>query len=311
MSKPILVSNTKLNAYKTAIATLVVSVFAAYHLGSQSKLNHTPDQLSPLPTKQTAELLSKKTSKISEVEVVDQLKSIVPGIPITTENIIYHERVGMYQFMLKDTVFYMTDTGSALIKGDVFDSAMMNYDPDRGNLTQQFSRALSFARNELDGNNTAELDDFTAPSNPSDVIDMMNKIPDEGMITYPSETPTKDVIFVFFDIDCPVCKKFMPEVSDLQKMGYEVKLVLVHKLGRMSPAFKYTKAMLCQSNPNSELKLYLARGYSGFSRKCEVNLDHNHAAFTALGVRGTPSMVRKSDGVIFKGLHYASELASK
>jgi protein-disulfide isomerase len=297
------------NVNRLAIAGLVVLPVIAYNIGfGNAAKEFKKVEFKP---QQQVSIEKSPTAKLAMPEVLETLKKMVPGMVFTEDHIIDHERLGVYQFMIKDAIFYMSHDGAALIKGDLFDIAMMYHDPDRSNITMQFERALSFKLNESESVN---LDSFieSAPLNESGVKDILKRIPETQLVTFKSENgPAIDTFYVFFDISCPRCKKMMPEINDLQKMGYDVKLILISRTGSSSLIHKHSSQMLCQANPDSELTHYIKRGFSGFSKECSTNLDLNYQVTSKLRVRGTPTTIRASAANLFEGLHYAKEITAK
>lgn len=293
-----------------AVILPVVAGFAAYKAGQNSVI------LSPSFKPALSELKEPAIKSVgetihSETEILAILKSMMPGITITQDNIIDLDRVGLYQFLVQGSVFYISKNGSSIIKGDVFDIAMMNHDPDRANLTQEFQRAMSFSLNQFE---SVEGNVKQRPETLShdDVRSLLTSLNEKQVVNFKSsELTAKDTFFVFFDLSCPNCKKFMPEVKDLQKAGYDVKLINIAKGGPSSTIYKHTAQLLCQTNPTSELSLYIARGYSGFSKNCDISLDPNYELASRLHIRGTPTIIRASDVKLFEGLHYANELITK
>jgi protein-disulfide isomerase len=297
-------TNRRIN--KFTLVSMIILPIIAYAIGKQSNTSaQSETRFKPVPKSLIA---SPDKAKLAMPEVITTLQNMVPGIPFSEDHIIDHERLGLYQFMVQDAIFYLTYDGTALIKGDVFDIAMMHHDPERSNITQQFERALSFKLNESESI-TLDQQIESTPLNDTGVKDILNRIPESQLITFKADAPASiDTFYVFFDISCPRCKKMLPEIKDLQKMGYTVKLILISRAGSSSAVHKHSAQMVCQANPETELTHYIKRGFSGFSKDCSVNLDINYQVTSKLRVRGTPTIVRASDAKLFEGLHYAKDI---
>ena len=302
--------STKVKALYQAIAFVAcVAAPVAYYAGYTKGVNSWGNAPAMNEGKsQSGGPISDK-SKMSEREVAELVKAWLPGVKINENGVIYHERVGLFQFMVNSGIFYLNEDGSAILKGEVFDTAMLNYDPERANLTEQFERALAFSKRQSDS--FSELASKANVTTLDGVKDVLSSIKEEGIITYTPEGASLDTFYVFFDISCPECKKFTPEIGDLVREGYTVKVVLVSRRGVNVQAYKTSSQLACQSNSGVELINYMKVGFSGFAKRCEADLSVNMDAAAVLGIRGTPSIIRFSDAKLFEGLYYSKELIKK
>ncbi|WP_318493609.1 thioredoxin fold domain-containing protein [Photobacterium leiognathi] len=66
-----------------------------------------------------------------------------------------------------------------------------------------------------------------------EVIERMN---DSEFITYASVGEKKSTLYVMSDPSCPYCKKFHQEISDLNKNGVEVKIILFNRNNTGTPS---------------------------------------------------------------------------
>lgn len=313
MSK-VLISKTKKTLYEIGLAVSLIIPIVAYQFGHSNALKSVNYDSATGKTSNTyraanpANQLFPEAKKLSESEVLSMFKEWLPTIKLTENNIVYHERVGLYQLVMQSEIFYVSDDGSAIMKGDVYDTAMIRHDPERANLTEQFQRALAFTHR--DSNKIEGISDVGIPTTEKEVKTLLASIPAENIVTFPAEGVAVDTFYVFFDITCPECKKLTPEITDLQKMGFDVKLVLVSRNGKNTNAFKHSSELLCQTNPATELMLYTKRGFSGFSRRCSTDISPNMEAAALLRIRGTPTTIRYSDAKLYEGLHYATEMVN-
>lgn len=293
----------------SALKVLPVITFLAPVLYFGMSDSKTEDRISNKTSTPAVIETTNNISILTEADILATLKSWMPGIKLSSDNIIHHERVGMYQFMIQDQVFYLNDTGTALLKGDLFDVAMIKHDPERSNLTKQFDRALAFARNQSEAYTTnTDATPVSAVNDATEAVAVLRSLPNQAVIDVPADGTEIGKLYVFFDLTCPNCKKFLPEIADLAKAGYRVRIVLVSKDGLTSRSAKHASQLACQPNAWSELGIYSKRGYQGFARECTADLKPNMDAAAALLVRGTPTIIRDSDGKLFEGLHYAHEL---
>lgn len=305
MSK-VLISKKVKALYQAVALAAAVAAPVAYYAGYQSGAKASGDIMFADRKAPAQSPVTTENKKMTEKEVAELVKSWLPGMSVSENGIIYHDRVGLFQFMLGSGIFYLNEDGSAILKGEVFDTAMLNHDPERANLTEQFERALAFSRRQSDS--FTELSEKVNVSTVKGVQDVLTSIKEEGIVTFLSEGVSKDTFYVFFDVSCPECKKFTPEIGDLTKLGYTVKVVLVSRKGVNNQAYKNSAQLACQANAPAELLNYMRIGFSGFSKRCEADLAMNMDAAAVLGIRGTPSIIRLSDAKLFEGLHYAKEL---
>lgn len=306
MSKVLIESKIKA-LYQVATLAAIVGPLVAYNLGYENGVKSAIEIRGPAPAVTNVGSINPIAPKrMTEENAAELVKSWLPGLGITSDSIIHHERVRLFQFMVKSEIFYLNEDGSAIFKGDVFDTAMLNHDPERANLTDQFERALAFSKRQSDS--FSELQARTNVSTQSGVQELLKSIKEDGVITFTPEGNSRDTFYVFFDITCPECKRFTPEITDLQKLGYTVKVILVSRKGTKVQAYKNSSQLACQVNKTVEFINYMRSGFSGFSKRCEADLSTNMDAAAILGIRGTPSIIRFNDAKLFEGLHYANEL---
>jgi hypothetical protein len=249
-----------------------------------------------------------KATTLSKVQMMKHLDKLMPNVTIQSNNVIYIESVDMFQIHLQGKMFYIAGDGSAVVKGDVMDVAMMWHDPDRANLTLEYDRALSFARQQFEG--VKQDSDFDFADSPEQRVDLLHQLPSETVINYPASAPLIDTMYVFFDVNCPACAKLFPEIGDLNALGYAVNVVLVAKDGPRSKSYEQSQRILCQSNPVKSLSLFLKKGFANFAVDCKGDIDFNHSVFDQLGLTGTPYILSSNNGHVFRGLHYAGDIHS-
>jgi hypothetical protein len=283
------------NIYKAPINTALDTSRAAY--GSEVTRAHY----------RTANPIMRATT-LSKAQMMKHLDKLMPNVTIQSNNVIYIEAVDMFQIHLQGKMFYIAGDGSSVVKGDVMDVAMMWHDPERANLTLEYDRALSFARQQFEG--VKQDSDFEFADSPEQRVDLLHQLPSETVINYPASTSLIDTMYVFFDVNCPACAKFFPEIRDLNALGYAVNVVLIAKDGPRAKSYEQSQRILCQSNPVKSLSLFLKKGFANYAVDCKGDIDFNHSVFDQLGLTGTPYILSSNTGHVFRGLHYAGDIHS-
>ena len=284
---------------------LVVGGLAvSYHFKTNVSFQENAKEITASIKVQTPPLSS---AAMSKQDIKEHLGELMKGVVIKQENMIYHESVDMYQIMLQGEMFYVAGDGSAIVKGSVLDVGLLWSHPEEADLTTQYDRAIAFARQQFSSSETVKTD-FEYVESKEERKELLEELSPKDIIAFEPTEPYQDTLYVFFDINCPACSLFFPEIQKLQALGYRVAVVPVAKDGTSSISFRDTKKLLCQPEPTRALSLYVDKGYGNFVRQCEQDVDGNHSVFDRLGLQGTPYIFSKTTGRDFRGLHYANQI---
>ena len=180
---------------------------------------------------------------------------------------------GLYEVMLGPAIFYVSEDGRYLMRGDMFD---LN---KRRNLSDA-KRAL--ARKQVFDTLTAnELVEFS-PSKP------------------------KAALYVYTDIDCAYCRKMHREVPQLNKAGIAVRYLAFPRSGLKGESFKKAAAVWCSADKQKAMTA-AKQGKPVHASSCKHPVAEQFSLGQAMGVSGTPA-VYTADGEQIGGYVPAAEL---
>ena len=180
---------------------------------------------------------------------------------------------GVFEVILEQSVFYMSEDGRYLIRGDLYDLA------ERRNLSDA-KRAL--ARKQVFDTLTAnEFVEFS-PSKP------------------------KAALYVYTDIDCGYCRKMHREVPQLNKAGIAVRYLAFPRSGLAGESFKKAAAVWCAADRRKAMTA-AKQGKPVHASSCKHPVAEQFSLGQAMGVSGTPA-VYTADGDQIGGYVPAAEL---
>jgi thiol:disulfide interchange protein DsbC len=163
---------------------------------------------------------------------------------------------GIYQVLIGSDVIYMTRDGGYVIKGEILD---IN---ERRNLTEDVRAGTR--------------------------VKFLNSIKKDEYIEF-SGKDTKDVIYVFTDIDCGYCRKLHRDVPELNSRGISVRYLAYPRAGVDSAAGRDMISVWCAEDRQSALTA--AKNREAIEAKtCDDPVAEQHLLGKKLGVRGTPSI---------------------
>jgi len=109
-------------------------------------------------------------------------------------------------------------------------------------------------------------------------------------IEFAPKGPTKHVIYVFTDVDCPYCRKFHQEVGELNKAGIAVRYLAFPRSGVGSPTYKTMESVWCAADPKAALT-EAKEGKELAAVNCPNPVKEEFNLGRSMGVRGTPTVL--------------------
>ena len=180
---------------------------------------------------------------------------------------------GVLEFSVGAQVFYVSEDGRFLIKGDVFDLATQE------NLTDQSEQVARVSTLESFG--------------------------DKNLLVYKAKDE-KHFVTVFTDIDCPYCRVLHEEVQQYLTKGISVKYVFLPFKGKKS--YQKSVSVWCSKDPQEAMNS-AKKGRRIRSSTCEHPIDMHMALGQEFGVRGTPAIVLE-DGSMIPGYRPVKDVAA-
>ncbi len=205
--------------------------------------------------------------------VEDALRQALPGV--TPDSIKASAMPGFFEVTVGPKLFYVSQDGRYLMQGTLFDIA---------------AKA-----------------DLTEPKLAEARLHALNKIAEEGLITFKPKQPRRSV-FVFTDIDCGYCRKLHSEIDQYMKEGIAVQYLFFPRTGEDSPSYDKAVSVWCAKDRNEALT-QAKKGESIESRTCENPVRKHMALGNALGAQGTPLIVTDK-GSVLPGYVSAAQLSA-
>jgi thiol:disulfide interchange protein DsbC len=184
---------------------------------------------------------------------------------------------GMLEATYGTELFYISDDGRYLVKGEMFDLK------DRTNLTQ---KRLSKAR-----------------------LKLMDTVDKSDMITYKAKGKEKHAITVFTDIDCAYCQKLHKGMGEMNDLGITVHYLSYPRSGINTPSYYKAVSVWCSEDRNKAMDDAKLRGKVSGKRCEESPVKDEFMLGKKMGVSGTPSMIL-SDGTLLPGYLPPKRLAA-
>jgi thiol:disulfide interchange protein DsbC len=132
------------------------------------------------------------------------------------------------------------------------------------------------------------------------------KLPQELAITLVKGDGSRKLA-VFTDVDCPFCKQLEKTLDSVTDVSIQVFLLPIDQLH--PDARRKSEAIWCAADRAAAWREYWANGKLG-DDKCSTPFAAIGALAEALGINGTPTLIRASDGAILPGALQKERLES-
>lgn len=182
---------------------------------------------------------------------------------------------GTYEFAIGNDIFYLSEDGRYLIKGEMIDLQT------RENLAEARRQANRMQRIQA--------------------IDI------KEMIVYPATDETRYVVYVFMDTDCPYCRMLQQDIDEYNRQGIEMRFLAFPRGGPNSPAYHRAISIWCAQDRHQAMAA-AQEGYDIAQRACPNTVREQYATGLQMGVTGTPALVLE-DGTLVQGFMAAPNLA--
>lgn len=202
--------------------------------------------------------------------IKDKLKS---ELGINASDIKLSPIKGMYQVITEQGVLYVTQDGSKLITGDIYD-----LNDGMTNLTE---KAMAEPRKK-----------------------MLNEL-QKDMIVYKAKNE-KYVVTVFTDITCGYCRKLHNEMKQYNDLGITVRYLAFPRQGVPSANAMEMSNIWCAENQKAAMDKAQAGGNVS-PVTCNARIKEQYQAGNSFGVNGTPAIVLQN-GTMIPGYQPAQAL---
>lgn len=180
---------------------------------------------------------------------------------------------GIVQALTDRGVLYITEDGSKLIHGNMYDlNNRMN------NLTEA---ALAGPR-----------------------IDMLKPL-EKDMLVYKAKNE-KHVVTVFTDVDCGYCRKLHNQMSEYNDLGITIRYLAYPRAGIPSANADEMQAVWCAKDPLQAMT-DVKEGKNIKAASCDIDISKQFDLGRSFGVNGTPAMIL-ADGSMVPGYQPPNDL---
>jgi len=169
---------------------------------------------------------------------------------------------GILEFNLGAQVFYASQDGRFLFKGNIYDLVTQE------NITE---KAEQVSR-----------------------VSTLKKFGEKNMLNYTAENQQR-YITVFTDVDCPYCRKLHEEVPEYLEKGIGVRYMFLPFKGKKS--FDKSVSIWCAKDPQKAMD-DAKQGRRIRNAECDHPIKDHMALGQEFGIRGTPAIILDNGEVI-------------
>lgn len=190
----------------------------------------------------------------------------------------FDQEAGLYRVTVGQDIVYVTPNGKFAVAGDLYNLAT------QANRTEKLREA---ARQKV----LAGLDPSTA-------------------ITFAPEGETKNVVWVFTDVDCPYCQRFHQQIDDYTARGIEVRYLAFPRAGPDTANWREMAAVWCADDPRAAMTSAKKGAEIEAKGDCDAPIQAHYEAGLAVGLQGTP-MILTPEGRVVGGYLGPEQLAAR
>lgn len=226
--------------------------------------------------------ITKTNATLNADEILKLLKSKFPTANI--EYVAPAEVNNLYSFMLEGDLYYISNDGRYLVKGQLLDISTPNV------------RNLSRER-------ITELEKKKSPMRLAEI----NKLDEETMVIYKAPNE-KHVVTIFTDVDCGFCQKLHKERQSYLDLGITLRYLAFPRAGLDSASADKLRGIWCSDNPQKAMtEAKLQSKYREGS--CKTPFKQHMALVRKFGLQGTPGIILENGDLI--GGYLPAEILSK
>ena len=260
------------NMYQVSLAgqpPLHITVDGKYVIQGELQKNPSKRVVSKTPVRSSSTQVGKpvsaslKSDLLANMSALKNMSNKTPFFYTAVPGVIWGATLEGVPFLLSDDAQYITDGEISVIENGQFIG--------------------------LDGN-------FEKLKNQS----VFASLDDSQLITYPSTSAERAVIYVATDVNCPYCRRLHQQLPMLNAKGVTVKTI-GYPIYEESP--EQMRAIWCQDSEGSRRSAFdkaMLQGQMLPAPSCSVNhITPNREKSAGLAVMATPAIYRE-DGVLFQ-----------
>lgn len=201
------------------------------------------------------------------------IAAMIPGL--SPDDVHKAPMDGLYEVAMGSQIFYVSDDGKYLFKGDIIDLTTNE------SITEKRRSGLRLAE--------------------------VNQLGDDDMVIF-GPADAKHTITVFTDVDCTYCRKLHQEMAQLNASSIRIRYVFFPRFGPGSESWAKAEAVWCSEDRQSAMTA-AKNGEELIAKACPNPVEEHYSLGNKVGVRGTPALMME-DGQLFPGYVPAAELAA-
>lgn len=215
-------------------------------------------------------------------QIQSLLQSKFPSAKI--QHVAMSEINGLYSFMLQGDLYYISNNGKYLIKGQMLDIST----PKVKNVS---SERLS------------EIQKLESPMR----MAAINDLDEGGMVVYKAPDE-KHVVTIFTDVDCGFCQKLHRERQNYLDLGITLRYLAFPRAGLDSKSAAKLEGIWCAADQQTAMtEAKIQHKYR--SGSCETPFKEHMALVRQFGLNGTPGIILENGDLI--GGYLPAEVLSK
>lgn len=201
-------------------------------------------------------------NSFADQNVIDKVKeSILMILPDMEIDLVEQSVIpGMYTVLIGAEVFYVSEDGNYLLRGDLIDIS------NKLNISEQ---KRTVARKNL-----------------------LEQVPVKDFIQFSPDNP-EHTVYVFTDVTCPYCQRLQGDIKDINEKGIAVNYMAFPRQGVGTPVASMMEKIWCSEN-REEAFLDAMIGLELDDINCPNPVVEQFSLGQALGVRGTPAIFTES-----------------
>ena len=226
--------------------------------------------------------ITKTSATLNADEILKLLKAKFPTANI--EYVALAEVDNLYSFMLEGDLYYISNDGQYLVKGQLLDIST----PKVRNLSRE---------------RITELEKKKSPMRLAEI----NKLDEETMVVY--EAPNeKHVVTIFTDVDCGFCQKLHKERQAYLDLGITLRYLAFPRAGLDSASADKLRGIWCADDP--QLAMTEAKLQNKYREgRCKTPFKEHMALVRKFGLGGTPGIILENGDLI--GGYLPAEILNK
>ena len=138
---------------------------------------------------------------------------------------------------------------------------------------------------------------------------LLSRVSMDDMIVFAPTNGTREILYVFTDVDCTYCRMLHQDVEELNRYGMEIRYLAYPRIGESSPAYERMVSAWCADDPQTALT-ELKSGDSIATTTCDDPVLDQFELGRMVGVGGTPTLIT-SRGKRIRGCLPPEEMAER